>query len=76
MPATQAAVWSFPLGLGVLGLTMEAWFLIQAAPARVTAIALAPGLALQRLTTREPRPLETRLALCAVASVLERELRT
>jgi uncharacterized protein YqhQ len=35
---------------------------------------LYPGLALQRLTTREPTIEETRLALTAVASVLRREL--
>jgi uncharacterized protein YqhQ len=76
VPAAQAALWSFPLGLAVLGLTMEVWFLVQAAPRRIASIALSPGLALQRLTTREPRPDETRLALRAVASVLERELRS
>jgi Protein of unknown function (DUF1385) len=75
VPASHAALWSFPLGLAVLGLTMEVWFLVQAAPRRVASIALSPGLALQRLTTREPRPEETRLALRAVACVLERELR-
>jgi uncharacterized protein YqhQ len=35
---------------------------------------LLPGLALQRLTTREPRVEETRVALTAVAAVLSREL--
>jgi uncharacterized protein YqhQ len=34
---------------------------------------LLPGLALQRVTTREPTLDETRVALRAVASVLERE---
>jgi uncharacterized protein YqhQ len=74
VPAARDAAWSFPLGIGVLGLTMELWFLIQAAPRRVAGILLAPGLALQRLTTQEPSPEQTRLALCAVASVLRREL--
>jgi uncharacterized protein YqhQ len=35
---------------------------------------LLPGLALQRLTTREPRADETQVALRAVAAVLRREL--
>jgi len=35
-----------------------------------------PGLALQRLTTREPELADTRVALRAVASVLRRELRS
>ena len=74
VPGAQDAVWSFPLGLVAIGLAMEAWFLIQAAPARAATIALTPGLVLQRLTTREPDASETRLALQAVASVLEREL--
>ena len=49
-------------------------------PAVVTAVSLAlsmelwPGLGLQRLTTREPRLTETRVALAAVVSVLRREL--
>jgi uncharacterized protein YqhQ len=74
VPAARDAAWSFPLGIAALGLTMELWFLIQAAPPRAASILLAPGLALQRLTTREPSPEQTRLALCAVASVLRREL--
>jgi len=37
-------------------------------------VLLVPGLALQRLTTREPSLEETRVALTAVAAVLEREL--
>jgi uncharacterized protein YqhQ len=74
VPAARSAVWSLPIGLGALGATLELWFLIQAAPARVARLVLAPGLALQRLTTREPALEETRLALRAAASVLEREL--
>jgi Protein of unknown function (DUF1385) len=73
-PAARDAAWSFPISLVVLGLTMELWFLIQAAPARAAGVLLAPGLALQRLTTREPSPEQTQLALSAVASVLRREL--
>jgi uncharacterized protein YqhQ len=37
-------------------------------------VLLVPGLAAQRLTTREPRLDETRLALTALASVVRREL--
>jgi len=57
-----------------LGLTMEVWQLVQASSRRVARAFLVPGLALQRLTTREPRLDETRVALRAVASVLRREL--
>jgi uncharacterized protein YqhQ len=74
LPGAQGSLWSLPLGIAALGLTMELWFLIQAMPSAAGTVLLAPGLALQRLTTREPDPQETRLALRAVASVLEREL--
>lgn len=57
-----------------LALTMELWQLVQASPSRVARVFLLPGLALQRLTTREPSLEETRVALRAVASVVEREL--
>ena len=56
-----------------LALTMELWQLVQASSHRAVRLLLLPGLALQRLTTREPRLDETRLALTAVASVLRRE---
>jgi hypothetical protein len=64
--------WS-PLVVLVLSLavTMELWRVVQSRSLRLL---LLPGLALQRLTTREPRLDETRVALRAVASVLEREL--
>jgi len=54
-----------------LALTMELWRVVQSRGLRLL---LLPGLALQRLTTREPRLDETRIALRAVASVIEREL--
>jgi uncharacterized protein YqhQ len=65
-----------PLAVTVLSLalTTELWQLVQASKHRVLKLALVPGLALQRLTTREPRLDETRVALTAVASVLRREL--
>jgi hypothetical protein len=57
-----------------LGLTMELWQAVQASSRRSASVFLAPGLALQRVTTREPSLDETRVALTAVASVLRREL--
>jgi uncharacterized protein YqhQ len=48
------------------------WRFVQAKPA--LRMILLPGLALQRLTTREPELDETRIALRAAASVLAREL--
>jgi hypothetical protein len=57
-----------------LALTMEVWQLVQASERRVARVLLLPGLALQRLTTREPDLEETRLALVATAAVLRREL--
>jgi uncharacterized protein YqhQ len=69
------AFWS-PLVVMVLSLalTMELWRLVQRSSRRVWHAFLLPGLALQRLTTREPRLDETRVALTAVAAVLRREL--
>jgi hypothetical protein len=58
-----------------LALTMELWRVVQSARGWRRSF-LLPGLALQRVTTREPRLEETRVALAAVASVLRRELRT
>ena len=65
-----------PLAVTVLALalTTELWQLVQASSQRALKALLLPGLALQRLTTREPRLDETRVALTAVASVLRREL--
>jgi hypothetical protein len=57
-----------------LALSMELWRIVQTAQHGPLKLFLYPGLALQRLTTREPRPQETRVALTAVASVLRREL--
>jgi uncharacterized protein YqhQ len=65
-----------PLVVAVLSLavTMELWQLVQASSSRAARVLLVPGLLLQRVTTREPRLDETRIALRAVASVLRREL--
>jgi len=70
LPATAFT----PLVVSVLALalTMELWVLVQGSRA-VARIVLLPGLALQRVTTREPRLDETRVALTALASVLRRE---
>ena len=57
-----------------LALTMELWRAVQASPRGAAYCLLLPGLALQRLTTREPRLEETQVALRAVAAVLAREL--
>jgi hypothetical protein len=67
-------VWS-PLVVLVfsLALTMELWRLVQRSSRRPWRLLLLPGLALQRLTTREPRLEETRVALRAVEAVLRLE---
>jgi hypothetical protein len=72
-PFTPALYTPFVLLLLSLGITMELWQAVQAAPLRIAHFLLAPGLALQRLTTQEPTLEETRIALRAAASVLERE---
>jgi uncharacterized protein YqhQ len=68
------AFWS-PLVILVLSLalTMELWRMVQKSTGRYWRWFLLPGLALQRLTTREPTLTETRVALRAVAAVLARE---
>ena len=71
LPAT--AFTPLVVSLLALALTMELWLLVQGSR-RLARIVLLPGLALQRLTTREPELAETRVALTAVASVLRREL--
>src|SRR3954452_5028868 len=69
------AFWS-PLVVLVLSLalTMELWRVVQKSSRGFWHAFLVPGLALQRLTTREPRQDETQVALRAVAAVLAREL--
>jgi uncharacterized protein YqhQ len=57
-----------------LALTMELWRVVQKSSHRFWHTFLVPGLALQRLTTREPRLDETQVALRAVAAVLRHEL--
>jgi len=69
------ALWS-PVIVAVLslGLTMELWRVVQGSALPIARAFLVPGLALQRVTTREPTIEETRIALSAVASVVRREL--
>jgi hypothetical protein len=66
------ALWT-PVAVTAVALaaTMELWRFAQVRQLRPL---LLPGLALQRLTTREPTLDETRIALRAAAAVLEREL--
>ena len=73
-PLPVAAYTPFAVTLVSLGLTMELWQFVQTSRHRTAQLFLIPGLALQRLTTREPSVEETQVALRAVASVLEREL--
>jgi uncharacterized protein YqhQ len=56
-----------------LAVTMELWKAVQH-PSGLLRPLLLPGMALQRLTTREPELADTQVALTAVASVLRREL--
>ncbi len=56
-----------------IGVTMELWKAVQH-PSGLLRGFLLPGLALQRLTTREPALADTQVALRAVASVLRREV--
>lgn len=82
LPVTWLAdrVWPLPVALWTplavmavsLAFSMELWRVVQATPA--LRVILLPGLALQRVTTREPELDETRIALRATASVLAREL--
>jgi hypothetical protein len=85
LPVALAAerLWPVPIGavatpllVAVLSLavSMELWQFVQASRRPAVRALLLPGLALQRLTTREPSLDETRTALLATASVLRREL--
>jgi uncharacterized protein YqhQ len=73
-PLPAALYTPFAVTLLSLALTMELWQIVQTSRARAARLFLLPGLALQRLTTREPALEETQLALTAVAAVLHREL--
>jgi Protein of unknown function (DUF1385) len=71
-PRSAASYAPILVALLALALTMELWRLIQRGGSWLRPL-LLPGLALQRLTTREPRLEETRVALIALASVVRRE---
>jgi Protein of unknown function (DUF1385) len=71
--AAAPAVASAGVALLALAVTMELWKAVQH-PSGLLRPLLLPGLALQRLTTREPAVADTQIALTAVASVLRREL--
>jgi uncharacterized protein YqhQ len=73
VPPSAATYAPLVVTLIALALTMELWQYIQSGR-RWAWVLLVPGLAAQRLTTREPRLDETRLALTALASVVRREL--
>jgi uncharacterized protein YqhQ len=73
-PFTPALWTPILLAALTLGVSMELWRAVQGSTRRGARLLLLPGLAVQRLTTREPALDETRLALTAVASVLRREL--
>jgi hypothetical protein len=68
-----AALTPVVVSLAALTLTMELWIAAQRWLSSVGRVVLLPGLLLQRLTTREPDLLETRIALRAVAGVLAAE---
>ncbi len=72
-PFAYAPVTGLFLALLSIAVTMELWKAVQH-PSGLLRGLLLPGLALQRLTTREPRLADTQVALQAVASVLRREL--
>ena len=73
-PLPAAAYTPFAISLLSLALTMELWLAVEASTKRFARALLLPGLGLQRITTREPRLEETRVALRAVESVLSRQL--
>ena len=73
-PVAPALYTPFAVSLLSLALTMELWQLVQTSRSRCAQVFLLPGLARQRVTTREPSDEETQLALTAVAAVLRQEL--
>jgi len=73
-PLPIAPYTPFVLTVLSLAVTMEFWQAVQASSHAAARFFLLPGIGLQRITTREPELDETRLALTALASVLQREL--
>ncbi len=72
-PFAYAPVTGLFLAVLSIAVTMELWKAVQH-PSGLLRGLLLPGLALQRVTTREPALADTQVALRAVASVLRREL--
>jgi uncharacterized protein YqhQ len=75
-PPAAAVAAPIVVPLAALAVSMELWQLLHRPAGRALRFLLLPGLALQRLTTREPALDDTRVALRAAAAVLERELQT
>ena len=73
-PAAVAVAAPVVVPLAGLAVSMELWQLLHRPRGRALRVLLLPGLALQRVTTREPALEDTRVALRATAAVLEREL--
>jgi uncharacterized protein YqhQ len=66
-----AALTPMLVTLVALMVTMEIWLAVQRTPRRLGRLVVLPGLLLQRVTTREPTLADTRVALRAVAGVLD-----
>lgn len=73
-PPAVAVATPLVVPLAALAVSMELWQLVHRPRGRALRFLLLPGLALQRVTTREPALDDTRVALRATAAVLEREL--
>ena len=73
-PLPPAMLTPLAVTLVSLAVTMELWQVLQTSAHPLARVFFVPGLALQRLTTREPSLDETRVALVATAAVLDREL--
>ena len=74
-PPAAAVAAPVVVPVAALAVSMELWQLVHRPRGRALRFLLLPGLALQRLTTREPALDDTRVALRAAAAVLELELR-
>ena len=73
-PPAVAVATPVVVPLAALAFSMELWQLVHRPRGRALRVLLLPGLAMQRVTTREPALDDTRVALRATAAVLEREL--
>jgi uncharacterized protein YqhQ len=73
-PPAVAVATPVVVPLAAVAVSMELWQLVHRPRGRALRFLLLPGLALQRVTTREPALDDTRVALRATAAVLELEL--